>query len=635
MSELTPNLGLFKYDLSTDGKEVFSINTALNNNWDILDERCGSQRNIGEIVTSTIPLTDAGLHLLDGALIDGSGGYADFVDYIADLYNNIPVENVYNVNIVGSLTNDNGVLSGFAGGVYATIKEVPYSTADSIEILLKTTTGTLDTSNYKCFYSPVISDKRGVNIHINPSNQIVLYVSSNDGSSWDIANAVAGTTILQSNTQYYFKYVYTGTNHILYMSTTGAFAGEETTEVNVTNSGKPSNSAVSLGLQAWSPNQNNYYWRGSIDLNESYININGERWWSGKTEIRAGFLTEDEWQQSVTDYGVCGKFVYTKGTPTYYAFYVTVGPERAEYYVTSKTPQVGDKVYKLINGEITEYTTLTSGNTGLNVYQGAIRDGYYGTSWYRAGDIEGSPNTVRLPKITGIIYGTTDITALGDLVEAGLPNITGGISNFWCGGPRSNSDCYSGAFAPAGSATNYGGGSSSGKAFDFDASRSNPIYGNSTTVQPQSIKVLYYIVIATSTKTIIQVDIDEIATDLNGKADVDLTNVNDTGYIKMAGASMPSDKCEDLTPGASGTTYTAPANGWFVGRMKSTSSAQILGLVCTNSGNIQSIKYSSGNNQNLAVFLPSKKNDIVELWYGTTPQVFRFIYAQGSESEAN
>lgn len=44
-----------------------------------------SSRNIGEIVPSTIPLTDAGLHLLDGALL-ASGSYADFVDYIGDLY---------------------------------------------------------------------------------------------------------------------------------------------------------------------------------------------------------------------------------------------------------------------------------------------------------------------------------------------------------------------------------------------------------------------------------------------------------------------------------------------------------------------------------------------------------------------
>ena len=46
-------------------------------------------RNIGEIVQSTIPLTDAGLHLLDGSLIS-SGSYADFVDYIAGLVSTYP-----------------------------------------------------------------------------------------------------------------------------------------------------------------------------------------------------------------------------------------------------------------------------------------------------------------------------------------------------------------------------------------------------------------------------------------------------------------------------------------------------------------------------------------------------------------
>ena len=42
------------------------------------------KKNIGEIITSSIPLTDAGLHLLDGSLIQGGGIYDDFVQYIAD-----------------------------------------------------------------------------------------------------------------------------------------------------------------------------------------------------------------------------------------------------------------------------------------------------------------------------------------------------------------------------------------------------------------------------------------------------------------------------------------------------------------------------------------------------------------------
>ena len=155
------------------------------------------------------------------------------------------------------------------------------------------------------------------------------------------------------------------------------------------------------------------------------------------------FCTEAEWQQSYTDYGVCGKFVY-----------------------------------------------------------------------------DSTNNTVRLPNITGIIEGTTDVSALGDLVEAGLPNITGTVTLVNGGGAASGAFTY-GSWGNHINAQVVGGNNG----FSFDASDSSSIYGNSSTVQPQSIKILYYIVIASSTKTDIQVDIDEIATDLNGKADVDLSNV--------------------------------------------------------------------------------------------------------------
>jgi len=55
----------------------------------------GGARNIGEIVASTIPLTDAGLHLLDGALITDNGAYADFVNYIAGLYDDDPTADYF------------------------------------------------------------------------------------------------------------------------------------------------------------------------------------------------------------------------------------------------------------------------------------------------------------------------------------------------------------------------------------------------------------------------------------------------------------------------------------------------------------------------------------------------------------
>lgn len=163
-------------------------------------------------------------------------------------------------------------------------------------------------------------------------------------------------------------------------------------------------------------------------------------------------------------------------------------------------------------------------------------------------------NTVRLPKITGILEGTTDVSALGNLVEAGLPmswlshthtrgnmNITGATGG---GGVMSysTSTLNNGAISviPDSNIVRVVGDTTSAlylnRHLEFDASKnwtgstSTPNYSdsshNNSTVQPQTIKCYYYIVIATSTKTDVQVDIEEIAVDLNGKADRDGSNMN-------------------------------------------------------------------------------------------------------------
>lgn len=160
------------------------------------------------------------------------------------------------------------------------------------------------------------------------------------------------------------------------------------------------------------------------------------------------FTTEAKWQSSVSAYGVCGKFVYN---------------------ATNKT--------------------------------------------------------IRLPKVTGIIEGTVDVNALGNLVAAGLPNITGTAAGIRAN--KSQSGVSNGAFT-WGTITGASGGNntsenpySSGSTLTFNASNSNSIYGKSTTVQPQTIKGYYYMVIANSTKASIVADIDKVASDLNLKAGKD------------------------------------------------------------------------------------------------------------------
>lgn len=249
-------------------------------------------------------------------------------------------------------------------------------------------------------------------------------------------------------------------------------------------------------------------------------------------------------------------------------------------------------------------------------------------------------NTVRLPKVTGIIEGTVDASALGDLVEAGLPNITG-AAVLLNGGNSGDGAIY---VKGVSTVTNVADGSNTYcrlNTMGFDASRSSSIYGNSSTVQPQTIKCFVYIVIANSSKTEIQVDIDEVATDLNGKADTDLTNATDQAKILMGGMAMPSNKYIDLTLGASGTEYVAPANGWFYIDKLQSGYENVLALAYPEMVNgayiFSSYLRCVGNSYSQQLSIPVRKGQPVKCNYDSngTCRLFRFYYAVGSESEAS
>lgn len=109
---------------------------------------------------------------------------------------------------------------------------------------------------------------------------------------------------------------------------------------------------------------------------------------------------------------------------------------------------------------------------------------------------------------------------------------------------------------------------------------------------------------------------------------------NDKSTISSWG--MPSTKTIDLTLGASGATYTAPANGWFL--LIQRINAVGLGVVLQISGRTgQQIRNNcSQANQICAVTLPVLKGEAVGAWYGTlssttSNNAFKFIYAEGDK----
>lgn len=247
-------------------------------------------------------------------------------------------------------------------------------------------------------------------------------------------------------------------------------------------------------------------------------------------------------------------------------------------------------------------------------------------------------NTLRLPKVDRI-EGTVDPTALGALVEAGLPNITGGDStvsrmNFVGNIPNDTpigTTFESGALKVTctQNGSNQSGTAASLSGLTIDASLSSSIYGNSETVQPQAIKGFVYMVVSNRTKTQIVADIDEIAADLQLKADVDLGNVTSAGQVRMAHAAMPSGQYEDLTLPANGGTVTAPADGFIQFGAVSTASGQACSL--SYHGISWSSSITSVGRQNVGVTCPVPKGAIVTVNYTSmNGSFFRFTYANGS-----
>ena len=234
--------------------------------------------------------------------------------------------------------------------------------------------------------------------------------------------------------------------------------------------------------------------------------------------------------------------------------------------------------------------------------------------------------TLRLPNVSNILEGTTVLTDAGNIVAAGLPNITG-YSNI--AGVASKTAPASGCLEQNrfGLDNDYQAIQSSVNDFatvSINAALSNPIYGNSTTVQPQTIKALTYIVVATS-KTIIEEDIDQ-------KADKSLSNLTKDGKTAVAHLGMPSDQYVGLSIPVSMTQLTMPADGYLYSVIySSATSVGMMNMINTTTGfgNMKHVPVESAEK----MYMPVKKGDVVTVEYSNLAETttMQFCYAEGSK----
>lgn len=198
---------------------------------------------------------------------------------------------------------------------------------------------------------------------------------------------------------------------------------------------------------------------------------------------------------------------------------------------------------ELLESGVLPYISLTD-------YQNAVST--IGTVGVFGWDGEGT-TTFRVPKLANIFIEAGTASVLGNYIPAGLPNITGDMAN-----SDLELNSTSGAFTNSSSGRGISSGhtGSNGRNIGFDASRSNSIYGNSNTVQPNAVKYRAMVQLATgATDEALEVCTQVLADVADLK---DMSNVTSTGKETVVGWGMPDYSAgvalSDITPS---NPYTA------------------------------------------------------------------------------
>lgn len=133
--------------------------------------------------------------------------------------------------------------------------------------------------------------------------------------------------------------------------------------------------------------------------------------------------------------------------------------------------------------------------------------------------------------------------------------------------------------------------------------------------------------------------LEQVNAGLATKLDLNLSNITNATKIALTDYAMPSNTYTDLTLGASDSTYTAPADGWFSLSKLAGSDWYTIHMksLDENDNVLLSLTMNGYRTTELKGFLPVKKGQKFSIWYNATgaTQYFRFVYAVGSESEAS
>ena len=172
------------------------------------------------------------------------------------------------LSAVGDPVINNNIISDFSSLDYIQIDNLGTKIANAGAWIVNIKFRTSLTNSGQCIFGNNVD--WGTNVRINSENQLIFNVS-NDTTSADIGS-ITGQTVLSDNTDYYVRIEFTGTQYILSLSIDGTTWVEEGTinsPTKITNRGEWLFGAYSVSI---------WYFRGSIDINNSYIKLNNTKY---------------------------------------------------------------------------------------------------------------------------------------------------------------------------------------------------------------------------------------------------------------------------------------------------------------------------------------------------------------------
>ena len=262
---------------------------------------------------------------------------------------------------VGTPVVEDGILSKLGAASYYVVHTIPFSDANSWEIVWKGTTPATFPANSNLF--TLDNSKYGFLAYFS-KNVMRVHFSTN-GTSWDLASNLEVIT-LETNKLYWFKFEYTGTDYGIYVSYDGVEWEERLRIAKATRLPYTCNDLYIGYRKAYTGE----FWTGTIDLNEMYVKINGEIYWKGMRALKS---TEEDYDFYKDEYEYTSPDLVTE-TQSY-----TQSPWKKVNLYNSTTRSYINTNNHYVVDSVTAWTTSTVYGLGENITANKIRATVFST----------------------------------------------------------------------------------------------------------------------------------------------------------------------------------------------------------------------------------------------------------------